>query len=64
MLPDIVGYPLEKGKEILLSSGFSNIDMIVTKSPFNSNDSVTDHCRILRAVEICHDEIELLVCYM
>jgi len=34
MLPDVLGYECEQGKQKLLERGFTNIFIVHTKSPF------------------------------
>ncbi|MBZ4645896.1 MAG: hypothetical protein PWR27_13 [Petroclostridium sp.] len=66
MLPDVLGYKLEKGKSILMNNGYTNIQITFTKSPYNHQESLPfdSGARILRIRQINDCTVELLVCYV
>ncbi len=63
MLPDVLGYPLEKGKRILKDNGYHQINMTFTASPKEKyNDNVHKCQRIISTKCIDDSTVELLIC--
>ena len=62
MLPDIIGYKLNKALDILRAAGFIDVSVDITTSPREKD--LKPHCesRVVRVVEKDNRKIELLVC--
>ncbi|MCG8500331.1 MAG: hypothetical protein MJB12_07965 [Firmicutes bacterium] len=65
MLPDVVGYRLEKGKKILLDEGYRDIKVLFTRSPKHNPQFTGYHNqRIVMIGDIDDSTVELLVCHV
>lgn len=63
MLPDVLGYKLEKGKQKLLDCGYKNINIRLTHSPKKEVFFDTHHVlRIVRVEKVNDSTVDLLVC--
>ncbi|NLY42495.1 MAG: hypothetical protein GX066_00645 [Clostridiaceae bacterium] len=62
---DILGYELEKAKEILKKAGYTNIFVSYTKSPYGQPESgLSATYRVLRISKLEDSSVEILACYM
>ncbi len=63
MLPDVLGYPLEKGKKILEDNGYHRINLTFTASVKDKfTDKIYNCKRIIRTEIIDDSTVELLIC--
>ncbi|MDK2932320.1 MAG: hypothetical protein PWP27_130 [Clostridiales bacterium] len=65
MLPDVLGYKMEKGRNILANNGYNDIKIIFTKSPYKTKISPSSQdARIIRVRKVSESTVELLICYV
>ena len=62
---DILGYELERAKEILAKAGYTNISVAYTKTPYKkSKVEFSMTYRVVRTRKTGNFSIEILACYM
>jgi len=62
LLPDLIGYKLNKALDILNSRGIKNISVSITTQPHDKDRQINPESRVVRMIEDQDNKINILVC--